>query len=369
MITRTTQENQNHFNGMAAALHQRLHHRAPDEGYSAIYRHNSLLEIARALLDLNGVSTRKMSRLDLADAALQTRAMGTGDFHSLLANVAQRRLSSAWGEITPTYLLWARRAMDAKDFKPIEVVQLSSAPELLQTNEHGEFSYGAMKDSGVSYSVATYGRIVSITRQALVNDDLNGFDRLIQAFVASARRLESRLVYAQLMGNGTMPTGLPLYDAAHGNLGTGVQSALSQEALVLGRAAMRSQKGLQGEALDIAPKFLIVPATLEQTAYQLTSSAYIPATTEAVNEFRAGGRTSLIPVVEPLLDGVSPASWFLAANNALIDTVEYCYLAGTDGPVIETVKKFGVDGVAMRCALYFGAKAIDHRGLYKGAGS
>lgn len=364
-----THERRSHFNAMAAALHQRMNPGAPDEGRSGLYRHSSLLEIARELLHLNGVETRQMSRTELALAALQTRGMGTGDFPDLLANVAQRRLASAWGEVVPTYTQWARRAMDAKDFKPINVTQLSAAPDLLQTNEHGEFEYSSLSDSGISYSVTTYGRIVSITRQALINDDLKSFDRLIQSFAASARRLESRLVYAQLMGDGTMPSGHPLYDAAHSNISTGAESSLGAESLAAGRSAMRLQKGMQGEILDIAPKFLIVPTALEQTAYQLTSSNYVPATADAVNEFRAGGRTSLTPIVEPLLDSTSSASWFLAANTDLCDTVEYCYLAGTNGPVIEAKKEFGRDGVSMRCALYFGAKAVDHRGLFKGRGA
>jgi hypothetical protein len=368
MTTKPTQDQQSRFNGMAAALHQRISPLSPNEGMSPVYRHSSLLEIARDLLDMNGVNTRNMSRMELAAAAIQTRSMGTFDFPSLLANVAQRRLSSAWGEIVPSYVQWARKAMDANNFKPIEVVQLSSAPNLLQTNEHGEFQYGALSDSGISYSVATYGRIVSITRQALVNDDLRGFERLIQSFVASARRLESRLVYAQLMGDGLMPSGHPLYAAPHANLATGVGSQLSFDSLSAGRTAMRLQKGGQGELLDIAPKFLIVPAELEQTAYQLTSAAYTPATADAVNEFRAGGKTSITPVIEPLLSEASASAWFLAANHSLVDTVEYCYLSGTSGPVIETQKDFSTDGVSMRCALYFGAKAIDHRGLYKGAG-
>lgn len=43
---------------------------------------------------------------------------------------------------------------------------------------------------------------------------------------------------------------------------TGAGSQLSFDSLSAGRAAMRLQKGLQGELLDIAPKFLIVHAEL-----------------------------------------------------------------------------------------------------------
>ncbi len=42
--------------------------------------------------------------------------------------------------------------------------------------------------------------------------------------------------------------------------------------------AMRKQKDLDGKTeLNLAPAYLIVPSELEQTAYQLTSSNYVPA--------------------------------------------------------------------------------------------
>jgi hypothetical protein len=270
--------------------------------------------------------------------------------------------------------MWARRAPNAPDFKSIQVTQLSGAPNLLQTNEHGEFTYGTMKDGAETYSVVTYGRIVSLTRQAIVNDDLRAFDRLVAAFGNAARRLENGTVYGILTANAALADGVALFSAISGartqsNVSTGGGSALQASALATARTAMRRMNGLNSEPLNLAPAYLIVPATLEQTAYQLTSSSYVPATTSAINEFRAGGRTALEPIVEPLLDATSTANWFLAANSAQIDTVEYCYLDGSEGPVIESDVGFEVDGVAYKCRLDFGAKAVDYRGLHRGAGS
>jgi len=335
------------------------------------YRGMSLLELGRDFLEGHGVSTRGMDRLTLATRMLHFRAGGmntTSDFPSLFANVANKRLRSAYDENPGTYALWARRAPNAPDFKNITITALSAAPDLLRTNEHGEFKYGSMKDGAESYQVLTYGRIVSLSRQAIINDDLRAFDRLVSAFGFAARRLENRLVYAQLTANAALSDGTTLFHADHGNLGTGAGSALQFTALSAGRTAMRLQKGLAGEELGIAPSYLIVPASLEQTAYQLTSSNYVPARQADVNEFRSGGRTSLEPIVEPLLDGNSTTAWYLAASNAQVDTVEYCYLDGAEGPVIETEVGFESDGVSYKCREDFAAKAIEHRGLYKAAG-
>ena len=88
-----------------------------------------------------------------------------------------------------------------------------------------------------------------------------------------------------------------------------------------------------------------------------------------MNEFRAGGRTALEPVIEPILDANSATAWYLAANNSQIDTVEYTYLDGGEGPVVETEMGFEVDGISFKCREDFAAKAIDWRGLYRADGA
>ncbi len=355
--------------GMAEAL---LHRMSPTTKLSdngRRFRSLSVLEMARELLGGQGVNVRGMDRMTLAGQAMQSRGMGVSDFSAILANVGNKRMRQAYEQNVASYKIWARRAQDVLNFKPISTVQMSAAPDLLQVREHGEFQYGKMLDGGETYELLTYGRIVSLTRQAMVNDDLRTFDTMLTSFGASASRLENRLVYSQLTGNAPMSDGKTLFHADHKNLATGSISALQLSSLALMRSTMRQQRGLQSEELNISPSFLIVPAALEQDAYQLTSSNYVPARAADVNEFRQGGRSSLQPIVEPLLDGVSSSAWYAAAHNGQIDTVEYCYLDGADGPVLETQNAFSVDAVSMKCRLDFATKAIDFRGLYKATGA
>jgi hypothetical protein len=372
-VQTVTDEHQTRIAGITEAVMHRVNSRAELTDNGRQYRGMALLELGRELLESQGVNTRGMDRMTLATRMMQHRSGGmhtTSDFGALFANVANNRLRAADDENPGTYAMWARRAPNAPDFKNIQVTQLSGAPDLLQTNEHGEFKYGSMKDGAETYNVLTFGRIVALSRQAIINDDLRGFDRLVAAFGNSARRLENRTVYSQLTANGNMADGVALFEAnAHKNLAAGAGSVLQFSALTAMRAAMRGQKGLQGEELNLVPAYLIVPAALEQTAYQLTSSNYVPAKQADVNEFRSGGRTSLEPIIEPILDSVSATAWYAASNSGQIDTVEYCYLDGAEGPVIETDVGFEVDGLQYKCRLDFAAKAIDYRGLYKAAGA
>lgn len=357
--------------GMEDALLSRLlpSHKLDDNARQ--FRHLSLLEMGREHLEHNGISTRGMDKMRIAGQMLQVRAAGmhtTSDFGFLFSNVAHRRLSAVYAEYPSTYQQWARQAPSLSDFKPLSVVSMGSGPDLLKINEHGEYKYGTFGESAEQYQLATYGRIVAMTRQAIINDDLRGFDRLIASFGSSARRLENRLVYEQLT-SGVMGDGKAVFHVDHKNLATGAPSALSLDALSAARTKMRMQKGMEGDSLNVSPKYLIVPAALETLAYQLTSNAYTPTAASGVSDFRVGGRTALEVIVEPLLDASSATAWYLAAESALIDTVEFAYLDGANGPVTETREGFEVDGTEVKCRLDFVAKALDWRGLVKSAGA
>ena len=358
--------------GMQDALLSRLMpgHQLDDNARQ--FRHLSLLEMGREHLEHNGISTRGMDKMRIAGQMLQVRAAGmhtSSDFGFLFNNVAHRRLTSVYAEYPSTYQQWARQAPSLSDFKPMSVVSMGSGPDLLKINEHGEYKYGTFGESAEQYQLATYGRIVAKTRQAIINDDLRTFDRLIAGFGTAARRLENRLVYEQLTGAAKMGDGKVLFHADHSNLVTGAPSALSLDALSAARTKLRMQKGMEGDALNVSPKYLIVPAALETLAYQLTSTAYTPSAPGQVNDFRVGGRTALEVIVEPLLDATSSTAWYLAAENALIDTVEFAYLDGANGPVTETREGFEVDGTEVKCRLDFVAKALDWRGLVKSNGA
>jgi hypothetical protein len=363
--------------GIEEALMNRVNPAAPLTDNGRQYRGMSLLEVGRDYLEARGIRTRGMTRMQLATEMLTYRSgmMTTSDFANLMQNVANKRLRDSYEENPPSFQRWARRAPDAPDFKSMSVVNLSGAPDLLQVNEHGEFKYGSMTDGKETYSLLTYGRIVSLSRQAVINDDLRGFDRLVGAFGNSAARLENRTVYAILTANAALAdTGLLFNTTAvttpggHANLASSA-AAISVASLTIGRAAMRLQKGLQSEELNLTPRYLIVPATQEQLAYQYTSANYVPATPANVNEFRAGGRTALEPIVEAILDASSTTAWYLAADSGQIDTVEYCYLEGATGPVIEAQNGFEIDGISYKCREDFAAKAIDWRGLFKNSGA
>lgn len=378
-ITTVKDEFETRMAGIQEAIEHRIdvNSKLTDNGRK--YRGMSLIEIGKEYLRSINVNTTGMNAYEVSEQMVKYRSFGahtTSDFGSLMANVANKRLRNGYEQSPSSFRSWARRAVNLSDFKPATVVTLGAAPELQKVNEHGEFKFGSMSDAAESYRLSTYGTIVNLSRQDIINDNLRAFDRLVTLFGDSVARLENRLVYDQLLANANLSDGGALFNSTalstaggHDNLLTGTSSALSFTSLTAGRSKMRLQKGLQGEVLNVTPTYLVVPSALEQLAYQLTSSSYVPALQSNISEFRSGGRAALEVIVEPILDANSSTAFYLLANSNRFDTVEYAYLDGAEGPVLEYENGFDIDGVSYKVRLDFGVKAIDFRGMLKSNGA
>lgn len=325
------------------------------------YRGMSLLELARESLTNAGVNTRGLSRDEVATRSLHS----TSDFPEILSAVTNKTLRQAYETYPRTFMLFCRQVL-ATDFKAMNRVQLGEAPQLLEVGESGEFKRGTLGESKESYKVKTYGRVVAITRQTLINDDLDAFTRIPAMYGNSIAQLESDVVWGIITANPAMADGNALFHTTHKNL-AGTGTALGVDAVGAARAAMALQTGFDKKTvLNIRPAFLIVPAALELKAEQLVAQNLVPAdSTKVVPQ----SIRTLSPISEPRLDAASPTAWYLAASPNQIDTIEYAYLEGQQGAYIETRNGFDVDGVEIKCRLDFGAKAIDWRGLYKNPGA
>ena len=245
-------------------------------------------------------------------------------------------------------------------------LQLGEAPQLEKVNQSGEFKRGTIGEAQETYRIETFGKVIGITRQVLINDDLDAFTRVPALFGTSAATLESDVVWGIFTANPAMADGNALFHASHKNL-AGAGAALDVAGLAKARTAMAQQRGLDGKTLlNVRPTYLVVPSALELSAEQLLAQNIVPA--KATDVVPASIR-SLAVIAEPRLDPACGAvPWFLVASPAAIDTIEYAYLEGQEGVALETRMGFDVDGVEVRARLDFGAKAIDWRGLYKNPG-
>lgn len=341
----------------------------PLEEIGREYRGMTLYDVAKAYVGASGVRTTGMSKLHIAGLALglEGRSGGlhsTSDFANLLADVANKNLRSAY-ELAPQTFRPFSRQITASDFKNINLVQFGEAPALELVNEHGEFKRGTIGDAKEAFALKTYGKIFGITRQALINDDLDAFSRVPAEFGRAALQLESDLVWAQITGNPTMGDGNALFIAAHGNLETD-GDVISIASLTRARKALRLQTGLDGLTyLNLASRFLVVPPSLETVAQQYVG-VITPQTAAALNPFSG----TMQVIAEPRLEANSATAWYTVADPAVsgVDVIVYAYLEGQSGPTIETRVSFNIDGIEIKARHDFAAKVADWRGLHKDPG-
>ena len=356
----------------AMAENAMLHRHDPktytlDEG-AREYRGMTLMEIGRDILKRRGVDTRGMSKSEVAGTMLGIETRGglhsTSDFSNIVLNVANKTLRAAYEAAPQTFKPFSRQ-VTAPDFKTIARVQLGDAPTLDKVNESGEFKRGTISDGKEQYALATYGKVVGINRQVIINDDLGAFTRLPEMFGRAAADLQSDTVWGIITANAAMGDGTALFHATHGNL-AGANAAIAIAPLGEGRAGMRKQKGLNGRFINVMAKYLLVPAAIETLAEQYVSQTNVIYTKAAdYNPFA----NKLQVIAEPRLDANSLTSWYLAADPAQIDTIEYCFLEGQEGVYLESRMGFDVDGLELKARLDFAAKAIDWRGFWKNNGA
>lgn len=322
-------------------------------------RGHSMVELARESLQREGLQANFGDNMELARQAINS----TSTFPAIMANLANKSVMVGFNEAETTYQIWAGKGSN-RDFKEAARVALSEAGNLELVPEGGQFQQDFLGEASARTKVATYGKLFSLTRQAIINDDLGLFSKIATKYGSAAKRLVNKMVYAQLTGNVKMQDNVALFDSKHGNVAA-TGEALSVKAIAKAITAMRRQKGITGDAtLNITPKYLVVPPELEMTAYQIVNST---AAVDGVNSGVANpykGRFIVVADAE-LTD---PDAWYLVADASQHDTIEVTYLNGVETPRLETRQGFDVDGIEYKVAFDCGVSALDFRGVFKNAG-
>ncbi len=335
------------------------------------FRGMKMHQIAGEVLESAGFKTRGMTPSEIAnkilshDFHIRAGEHGTTDFTSLLADVANKTLRQSYEETEQTFKPFVRQ-VTAPDFKNINRVQLGEFASLEKVNEHGSLQYGTISDAKETYKIYSYAKGLKLTKQAIVNDDMDGFSRMAMLMGRAASRLESDLVYSILLLNAAMSDTVALFHSNHGNLGT--SGVIAETTLKEMRKLGRKQTGLNGALLNVLHKYLIVSPELEVTAMKEVGLV-VPTATSGVNVFKG----SFDIIVDPRISaGVaslgasgSLTNWFAAASPSDIDTIEIAYLEGQSGPMIVEDVDFDSQGVKMAVWHDVGAKAVDYRGLFK----
>jgi hypothetical protein len=346
--------------GIEEGLSARVQVGKPMTDLGREFRSYTLLEMTRQYLESRGVNTRGMSKTELVQRGFHS----TSDFPLLFSNLAGKTLDAAYQEEPHTWRPIARQR-NLPDFKDANDLIVAGAltPEPLL--EGGEYKAGTLQEAQHTWKLATYARKVTVTRQAIINDDLSALERVPEMLGRGFRRLESNLIWELITGDAiTSVDGLALFKAAHANSSA---QTITTSGFNAARKAMRKQTDIAGNTINLTPSYMMVPTDLEATALQfLFPTGFAPAERTGGDGPVTAQTAGVQLIVEPRLDG-SATTWYLAASPGAVEGIVYGYLAGEEGPTVTTTEKRDPDGVELLARFDFGAAVKDYRGFFRAA--
>lgn len=324
--------------------------------------------VAREVLEFNGVRTRGMGREAVIKAAI---THSTSDFPNIFENALHKSMLGGFEAAAPA---WPRfcRTSSLSDFRPHLRYRPGSFADLLPVLENGEYKDGSIGDAErASITAVRKGRILNVSREMLVNDDMSVFSGVASYLGQAAARTLDKDVFALFALNGgngptIAATGQPLFHSTHANIITSGGAAPTMEGFEAMRVLMAQQKDPGGnDFLDIRPAVWLGPLGLGGRARQTNAAEYDDEATK--NQRRPNISRGLVRdiVDTPRLTG-NP--WYLVADPAVAPVFEVGFLDGIQVPQLEMEESFRSDGIAWRIRYEYGVAAIDYRGIVRNPG-
>jgi len=336
-----------------------------DEHRAAKVDCRSLFDLAESCVRNAGLSTTG-SRQEIVGRAFTA----TGDFPYILENSIAKTLRAAYDSSPVQWSTWTARG-SASDFKTATVAALSESGIMSEVPEGAEFPAYAASEEKESIQLKTYGKILSITRQAIVNDDLSAFDRIPTMHGRAWARTINQLAVQVLLSNAALTDTVALFHASHNNLDaatTAVTTKATAEAVIRAlELLMMQQTDVDGASyLNLSPAVIVTGPTLKNYYIQALAETDRADNNRAVDIAQMGITLVAEPEIEnTTLTGAAANLTFAFANPSDAPVVEVRFLDGNDAPRLEQETGFAVDGVRYKVAGDVAAAAIDYRGATK----
>lgn len=331
-----------------------------------------LQEVLMEAANANGYAGSMSFRRDprgILEAAFSQGVQAAGGFSTMsitnvLSNTANKFLlqgynaiESTWREISTT--------RSVSDFKQVTSYNLIGDLEYDEVGAGGEIKHGTMSDEQFTNQAKTYAKMLAITRQDQINDDLGALTAVPTRLGRGAGLKANKVFWTEFLDNTSF------FTAGNSNLET--SNALSIGGLTTAELAFLDQKtpenadGATGSPLGISPSILLVPNALNVTASQLMASTQVneQAVVDDVNRVEVpnsnphAGKFRVVRssyLNDSTLGGAySATTWYLLANPMDLPTIEVAALNGRVEPTVETADAdFNTLGIQMRGYADFG---------------
>ena len=299
-----------------------------------------------------------------------TQIFNDASFESIVANSLNKLLlrdfatNYRWQDIVSSITR-------VDNFHPANRPRVRYVADLPDIGDDGVYEEADVSgDEQVTYSVTQRGARLTITRRALINDDVGGITRTVEQLGRAAFRTLAKRVWNKVIENDPYSVdGLDMFHADHGNLGS---AGLSPAALTAARAAIFAQtEPGSNERLGLSgPFLLVIPIELEPVALPINTSMVAPGTATDPNPwYERFGENSERIFTNPLCADAN--DWYLFDVSGNAGIIEVGFLMGKQTPemILANAERVGEmmdqDRIIYKIRHEFEACILDYRAAYK----
>lgn len=316
------------------------------------------------------------------EADQMIRAGGGTGFTTLslsgtLSNVANKALIAAYDAVSTVWAMFCA-VRNHGDFKVHTRYRLDSTGAFKKVGQDGELQQMGLSEASFTNQLATYGTIVSLTRQMQINDDMGAFLQLPQFLGRLAALRIEEAVFVLLLSNPSS-----FFHANNRNLMSGGTSALSIDAITTLEQKFQDQVDSNGKPILISPKVLLVPTPLKVTAENIYAEKLLITGENATKSARNPHAGKYAPVCSPYLNntaikdqsgaaitGQSSTAFYGFADPSVRAAMAVAFLNGQQSPTIESAQAdFATLGMQWRAFHDFGVGMEDPVAAVKSAGA
>lgn len=316
----------------------------------------SLFDLARECLPRGD---REGSRSDIV-----SRAIAHSDLGVIMLDWANARLKAGYTKEGIRTFEPLVTTETLSDYRVVNELRFDeSASDLSHVPAGSEYTYGNFgASSGISYSLAKFGKVFRITEECLIDDRFNAIAKFFTDLGNLSGRLEEKLFYQELTGNTSlMDDGKPVFDDSHNNISK-KEVCISDEAIEDMMEGMKRHK-VGKEYILTRPKYLIMGFKQERYYNRYVNiTGYYPQGEEGVKLYQ---RTFTPIITQQLAE--SP-DWYCMSDPNFFPSIKQLKMEGVGSPKLQRREGFSIDAIEIKVKHITGFRAVDYRGLWRNKG-
>jgi phage major head subunit gpT-like protein len=280
----------------------------------------------------------------------------------ILADVYNKRLlqgfryaDASWREIATIG--------SVSDFKAINSYRLNMVGGFEEVGAGGELKHATLSDESYSNQAKTYGKMLGLTRQDIINDDMGALSDVPFMFGRAAANSFNDVFWTKFLDDAAF------FAAGNSNLNA-TASELSVTALDAAEQGFMAITAADGKPTGIKPAILLTPVALKTLARQLFNDQVLGVTSLGATNAKAKDPISnpfvgmFKPVFSPYLTDTK--DYYLLADPMDCPVIQAVFLNGRQEPFVESsAAEFNTLGILYRAYMDWGVALQDPKGGYK----